>query len=172
MKIIVHRLLPCLLHGAFVRHQHNWTMEQRLTIVTLGVSDITTSTSFYEQTFGWDKTKDSNEKITFFKLGGILLSLYPKADLAEDAGVEDTKIPENGFRGFTMAHVCRSKAEVDGVFAKLKAAQGGNKHKIVVKEPKEAFWGGYSGYVADPDGNLWEVAHNPFLKMTEDGAVA
>ena len=141
-------------------------MDQRLTIVTLGVSDLKVSNAFYGDTFGWEKTSDSNDNISFFKLGGILLSLYPKAALAKDAGVDDS--PNNGsFRGFTLAHVCRSKSEVDEVFGRLRA-----KNSEIVKEPGDAFWGGYSGYIADPDGNLWEIAFNPFLKLTDDGRVA
>lgn len=136
-------------------------MEQRLTIIGLGVSDLKEATRFYEEIFGWKKTASSNENITFFQLNGILLSLYPREKLAEDA-----KVPHkgHGFKGFTLAHNARSKEEVDSLFSDLE--QKGVK---IVKRPEEVFWGGYSGYVSDMDDNLWEIAFNPFLPLDENG---
>lgn len=136
-------------------------MQQRLTIVGLGVNDLQASNDFYENTFGWTKLPSSNEGITFIQLNGILLSLYPKGKLAEDAGVS----PEGtGFKAFSLAYNTRTREEVDEVFVELK--QKGVK---IVKEPEEVFWGGYSGYIADPDDNLWEIAFNPYLSLDEMG---
>jgi len=136
-------------------------MEQRLTILTLGVNDFETANDFYQNTFGWKKMASSNENISFFQLNGILLSLYPREKLAEDAGVSAAG---SGFKGFTLAYIARSKAEVDDVIQGLEA-----KGVEIVKRPEEVFWGGYSGYIADMDGNLWEIAFNPFLKLDEQG---
>jgi len=136
-------------------------MEQRLTMIGLGVSDLSVSADFYENKFGWTKTKSSNDDIIFYQLNGMLLSLYPKEKLAADATVE----PDGeGFRGFTLAYNCRSKAEVDDVFADLK-----QKGVQTIKPAEEVFWGGYSGYIADPDGNLWEIAFNPFFELDVAG---
>ncbi len=136
-------------------------MEQRLTIVGLGVSNLKIAAQFYEEKFGWKKTASSNANITFFQLNGMLLSLYPREKLAEDATVSHEG---NGFKGFTLAHNARSKAEVDNLFLDLE-----QKGVEIVKQPEEVFWGGYSGYVADIDGNLWEIAFNPFLLLDENG---
>ena len=136
-------------------------MEQRLTIVGLGVSDLKVATQFYEEKFGWNKMSSSNDNITFFQLNGILLSLYSREKLAEDATVSPNG---NGFKGFTLAHNVRSKTEVDNLFLDLE-----QKGVEIVKQPEEVFWGGYSGYIADIDGNLWEIAFNPFLPLDENG---
>ena len=136
-------------------------MEQRLTILGLGVNDLVASTAFYENIFGWEKTKDSNENISFFKLNGILFSLYPKDKLAEDAGVGHEG---SGFKAFTIAYNTRSEAEVDDIINDLES-----KGVKIVKRPEKAFWGGYSSYVADLDDNLWEIAYNPFLPLDEKG---
>ncbi len=139
-------------------------MEQRLTIITLGVSDLKVSNEFYQDVFGWKKTKDSNEHISFFSLNGILLALYPSDSLAEDATVR----PEGtGFNRFTLAHNLRSEKEVDELFTYLKG-----KSVTVTKEPQKVAWGGYSGYISDPDGHLWEIAFNPFLSMDNLGNVS
>lgn len=136
-------------------------MEQRLTILTLGVRDLEISTRFYEEQFGWKKMASSNEDITFFQLNGILLSLYSSKKLAEDAGVNSSG---EGFKCFTIAFNARSEEEVDQIFYKMRSRQ-----VKIVKEPEKVFWGGYSGYIADPDDNLWEIAYNPFLKMDKNG---
>jgi uncharacterized glyoxalase superfamily protein PhnB len=138
-------------------------VEQRLTLITLGVADVSRATAFYEQKFGWKKMLSSNDEITFFVLNGIMLSLFKRESLAEDATIS----PEGtGFRGFSLAWNARSEAEVDAVVQELK-----NKGVTVVKEPQKVFWGGYSGYVADVDGNLWEIAFNPFLPLDDRGNV-
>ncbi|WP_142785289.1 VOC family protein [Changchengzhania lutea] len=136
-------------------------MEQRLTIITLGVNDLTKSSKFYEETFGWKKMTSSNEYISFFQLNGMLLSLYPKEKLAEDATVESQG---NGFKGFTLAFNTRTKEEVGELIQTLEG-----KGVKVVKKPKATDWGGYSGYVADVDDNLWEIAYNPFLALDDKG---
>lgn len=136
-------------------------MEQRLTIVGLGVNDLEISNHFYESILGWKKTDASNENISFFQLNGILLSLYPREKLAEDATVDHKG---EGFKGFSLAYNTRSKQEVDDLIANLK-----EKGVKIIKEPEEVFWGGYSSYFADPDHNLWEVAFNPYLTLDDKG---
>ena len=136
-------------------------MEQRLTIVTLGIEDLKTSTKFYEEIFGWKKMDSSNEDITFFQLNGMLLSLYPKDKLAEDAAVDPKG---SGFKALTLAYNTRSQEEVDEIIADLE-----KKGVKIVKRPQKVFWGGYSSYIADPDNNLWEIAFNPYLSMDDAG---
>ncbi len=136
-------------------------MEQRATIIGLGVKNLEVSTKFYQEQFGWKLLASSNESISFFQLNGILLSLYPRAKLAEDAKISHKG---SGFKGFTLAYNTRSKEEVDSLFEDLK-----RKGVRIVKQPEEVFWGGYSGYIADPDDNLWEIAFNPFLPLDEKG---
>ena len=130
-------------------------MEQRITFFTLGVTDLKVSTHFYENNFGWKRSAMSTENIVFFDLNGIHLSLYNRAALAEDATVDPAG---SGFKGFTMAHNVKSEKEVDELIEDLR-----NRGVKIVKEPQKVFWGGYSSYVSDPDGNLWEIAFNPFL---------
>ncbi|NAS13310.1 VOC family protein [Poritiphilus flavus] len=136
-------------------------MEQRLTIVGLGVNDLKISNHFYEEIIGWQKLPSSNDSISFFQLNGILLSLYPREKLAEDAQVPHEG---SGFKAFTLAYNTRTKEEVDSLIKALE-----NKGVTIVKQPEEVFWGGYSSYISDPDGNLWEIAFNPFLPLDEKG---
>ncbi|MCP4977834.1 MAG: VOC family protein [Maribacter sp.] len=136
-------------------------MEQRLTIIGLGVTNLEVSNEFYKEKFGWKLMDSSNESISFFQLNGILLSLYPREKLAEDAQVS---ADGSGFKGFTLAYNTRSKEEVDSLFEDFLS-----KGIKIVKQPEEVFWGGYSGYIADPDDNLWEIAFNPFLPLDEQG---
>ncbi|MEK6154029.1 VOC family protein [Flavobacteriaceae bacterium 3-367] len=138
-------------------------MEQRLTIVGLGVADLKVSTAFYEENFGWKKMDTSNEGISFFQLNGLLLSLYPREKLAEDAGVASEG---SGFKAFSLAYNTRTKEEVDALIEQLES-----KGVTIVKKPEEVFWGGYSSYISDPDGNLWEIAYNPYLPIDEKGNV-
>lgn len=132
-----------------------------MTIITVGVLDLVMMTKFYEEQFGWTKTSASNDNVSFFHLNGILLSLYPREKLAADAGVTSDG---TGFNAFTLAYCTRTKQEVDDFIANLKS-----KGVKIVKAPEEAFWGGYSSYVADPEGNLWEIAYNPFLEIDDAG---
>jgi catechol 2,3-dioxygenase-like lactoylglutathione lyase family enzyme len=127
-------------------------MEARLSFVTLGVSDLARATRFYEEVLGLPRLETSPE-ITFFELGQTWLSLYPRELLAADAGVP---AEGSGFTGFTLAHNVRSAEAVDALLAEVAAAGG-----RIVKVGTHAEWGGYSGYFADPDGFLWEVAWNP-----------
>lgn len=138
-------------------------MEQRLTIITLGVTDLETSTRFYTEKFGWELAPMSNENISFFHLNGILLSLYPHEALSEDAGTDPGKFNAGSF---ALAYNARSKQEVDQLISQLK-----NEGVKIKKMPCDTFWGGYSSYVSDPDGYLWEVAYNPFLPMDHLGNV-
>lgn len=137
-------------------------MDQRLTFITLGVSDLEQSKAFYEKILGWTPLKEQ-EGTTFYKLNGIIFSLFPSQELAKDAGVSGEGM---GFRHFSLAHNLGSKEEVDHLFEGF-----GKKGVAIIKPPEKVFWGGYSGYIADPDGNLWEIAFNPFLEMDEEGNV-
>lgn len=131
-------------------------MEQRLTLITLGVSDLKRSRAFYVEKFGWTPVENSSEEIVFFALkGGIQLALFPDQELARDAQVDGNG---SGFRKFSLAYNVRSEKEVDEVMTALE-----QKGVTILKRPEKVFWGGYSGYVADPDNNLWEVAYNPYL---------
>jgi hypothetical protein len=136
------------------------TFDPRISMVTLGVADVAASTAFYEK-LGFTKSSASQEAVSFFKLKGTLLGLFGRAALAADANVEDTK---PGFSGVTLAHNLSSEAEVDAAFDH--ALSCGAK---AVKKPEKVFWGGYSGYFADPDGHLWELAFNPFMANDADG---
>lgn len=138
-------------------------MQQRLTIITLGVSDLKTSEKFYTEVFGWEKSPMSQPTITFLKLNGILLSLYPVEKFKEEVNLN---VKKEGFPTFTMAHNARSEAEVDALFEQYES-----RGAKILKRPEKVFWGGYSGYISDPDGYFWEIAFNPFLKLDEDGNV-
>ncbi len=134
-------------------------MKQRITFITLGVNDLQASVVFYENTLGWKRSPMSSENIVFFDLNGIHLSLYNRKALAEDANIDASG---NGFKGFTLSHNVESEKEVDNLINDLR-----NKGVTIIKEPQKVFWGGYSSYIADPDGFLWEIAFNPFLKIEE-----
>ncbi len=136
-------------------------MRPYLSFVTLGVSDLAASRSFYGKVLGLKPMHDE-EGVAMYRLNGVVLSLFPQHELMKDAHVKDDA---RGAR-FSLAHNLGSEAEVDTFFAHLK------KHKVTItKMPEKVFWGGYSGYFADPDGHLWEVAYNPFLEMDRDGNV-
>lgn len=131
-------------------------MEQRITYLTLGVKDLDTSVAFYEDKFGWNRSEMSNENMIVYQLNGIHLALFSRDELAKDATVDSAK---GGFKGFTISYNVWSEKEVDDLINALKA-----KEVQIVKAPQKVFWGGYSSYIADPDGNLWEIAYNPYLK--------
>lgn len=137
-------------------------MDQRISLITLGVTDMARSRAFYE-TLGWHASPQSNDDVTFFQAGGSIFGLYGRAALAADATVQDTAV---GFRGVSLAYNGRDRAEVDSVLAEAVAAGA-----TLIKAAEEVFWGGYSGYFADPDGHLWEVAHNPFWTIGDDGSI-
>jgi uncharacterized glyoxalase superfamily protein PhnB len=125
----------------------------------LGVNDLNTSIDFYENKFGWQRSQMSSGDIVFYELNGISLALYPLHELAKDATVD---AGGSGFKGITIAHNTRSEEEVDSLIQNLR-----EKGVKIVKEPQKVFWGGYSSYITDPDGFLWEIAFNPFLKIEE-----
>lgn len=135
-------------------------MNQHLHIVTLGVRDLETSRKFYTETLGW-KSSRPQEGIVFFQAGGVVLALFPREELAKDAQISSEG---GGSAGFTLAYNAQSEAEVDEIISDLKT-----KGVRILKEPQKVFWGGYSSYFADPDGNCWEVAYNPFFPFDEQG---
>ena len=134
-------------------------MDQRLSLITLGVDDLPRSRAFFETGLGWSPSTVA-EGVCFYQLPGLGLALFGRGDLAEDA-----RRPVDGrFSGITLAINERSPAEVDAVFAQALAAGA-----TPLKPPQAVFWGGYSGYFADLDGHSWEVAHNPGCTIGEDG---
>ena len=135
-------------------------MEQRLSLITLGVADLARARAFYEQGLGFERGNDDDE-VAFYQLPGLVLALWDRSELAADAGVEDAG---PGFGGLALAQNQRSRDEVDAVIAQAERAGA-----RVLKPASETEWGGYSGYVADPDGHVWEIAHNPFWTIHEDG---
>lgn len=128
-------------------------MKPRISLITLGVSDLDRSVEFYEKGLGFPRM-ESPPSVAFFTLNGTWLGLYGRQALAEDAGVEPAP---HGFSGITLAHNLPSEAEVDAALEE--AVRAGAR---LVKQPQKVFWGGYSGYFADPDDYLWELAYNPF----------
>ncbi len=138
-------------------------MKPRLNIVTLGVKDLQKSRIFYKNALGWIPTKDSDDKITFFNQGGIILGLYPLDKLAEDAKISAARI---GFSGVTLAINLDSKQAVDELYHSV-IEKGG---KALVK-PRDTFWGGYDAYFADLDDNVWEIAWAPFWEYDEQGSL-
>lgn len=137
-------------------------MEQRVSIITLGVANLQRSSEFYER-LGWQRSMAEAEGIVFFQAGGIALALFPRDELAKDANLAPDG---SGFKGISLAHNTRNRIEVDSI---LKEAEGAGAR--LLKPAQEAVWGGYSGYFSDPDGFLWEVAWNPSFRMAEDGSI-
>jgi uncharacterized protein len=137
-------------------------MEQRVSIITLGVTDLGRSRDFYER-LGWRRSMANADGIVFFQAGGMALALYPRHELAKDANVP---ADGQGFSGISLAYNARSRQEVDSVLAEAKAAGA-----TILRPAQEAFWGGYTGYFSDPDGFLWEVAWNPSFSIEKDGSI-
>ena len=135
-------------------------MSARLTLVTLGVADIARARAFYVA-LGLPVGAPSNDHVVFFDMDGVILALYGRDALAADAEIPPAG---EGFRGVTLAWNVADEAAVDAAFAAALAAGA-----TAVKHPRRAFWGGRSGYFADPDGHLWEIAHNPFFPLDERG---
>lgn len=133
-------------------------MQPRISLITLGVSDLAKSIEFYEKGLGLPRRQDENEGIAFFELQGTWLALFPKTELAKDVGVT---LDANGYQSFPLAHNVESEAAADAMLEETKKA--GAK---ILKPAQKVFWGGYSGYFEDPDGYLWEVAYNPFMDLT------
>ncbi|QZT64041.1 VOC family protein [Mycolicibacterium austroafricanum] len=136
-------------------------MEQRVSLITLGVDDLVQARRFYEQGLGW-VPKAAPEGVVFYQLPGIALALFGRDDLAQDA-----RLPVDGrFSGITIAINQRTEADVDAVLAQAEAAGA-----TILKPAEKVFWGGYSGYFADPDGHVWEVALNPEWTINDDGTL-
>jgi predicted lactoylglutathione lyase len=136
----------------------------RVTVITLGVGDLAQATAFYSALFTTRPNPDY-QGVSFFELPGAWLSLYPLDKLAEDIG-PDLPVSRSTFNGVTLAYNARSREEVDAVVAQ--AARLGAR---IAKAPQDTFWGGYSGYFADPDGFYWEVAWGPMFDFAEDGSL-
>jgi uncharacterized protein len=136
-------------------------VEQRLSLVTLGVRDLARARAFYEA-LGWTTGAGPADDVVFFRAGGTILALWGREQLAEDTVVEDA----GGWGGVTLAHNVRSPDEVDAV---LNEAQGAG--ATLARPGALTFWGGYSGVFVDPDGHTWEVAHNPHWTLAADGSV-
>ncbi|MGH3011875.1 MAG: VOC family protein [Gaiellaceae bacterium] len=137
-------------------------MEQRLSLVTLGVSDLARSKAFYEG-LGWTTGAAPSDDVVFFQAGGMIVALWGREQLAEDSTVEDT----GGWGGVTLAYNTGSPEEVEAVLAEAEAAGG-----TIGRPGAPTFWGGYSGVFLDPDGHPWEVAHNPSWTIREDGSIS
>jgi uncharacterized protein len=136
-------------------------MEQRVSLVTLGVSDLARARAFYEA-LGWTSGAAPADDVVFFQAGGMIVALWDRARLAEDSVVTDG----GGWGGVTLAYNTRSPEEVDAVLAEAEAAGA-----TIGRPGAETFWGGYSGVFIDPDGHPWEVAHNPSWTIQDDGSV-
>ena len=135
-------------------------MRQKLNLITLGVDDIERSLDFFEKGLGWKKSPASQGDFALFSLGGIVLGLYPKKELAQDATVN---AEGSGFPGLTLSYNAKSEKEVDEVLKQVESLGA-----TIVKPAQKVFWGGYSGYFKDFDGHLFEVAHNPFWEFDEN----
>jgi predicted lactoylglutathione lyase len=139
-------------------------MDQRVSLITLGVGDLAAARRFYEA-LGWE-CKEVEETV-FVQAGGSAVVLWGREKLADDAGIEDAGVDGvDGFGGVALAQNVRSREEVDAIIAA--AAGAGAK---VTKPAAETFYGGYAGYFADLDGHMWEVAHNPGFTLTDDGSL-
>jgi uncharacterized glyoxalase superfamily protein PhnB len=138
-------------------------MDPRLTLVTLGVDDLDRAITFYRDVVGWTPASTA-DGVAFFDLGGTILALWPHRLLAADSGLSAEGL--GAYHGFALAYNARSREDVDAIFAQL-LERGAD----IAKLPVETHWGGYSGYFTDPDGHHWEVAHNPFWPIRDDGRV-
>jgi predicted lactoylglutathione lyase len=136
-------------------------MEQRVSLVTLGVSDLDRAKHFYEA-LGWQAGAAPSDDVVFFQTGGLIVALWDRTTLAEDSVMTDT----GGWGGITLAHNVRSPEEVDAVLAEAEQAGA-----TIGRAGAKTSWGGYSGVFVDPDGHAWEVAHNPHWTIEDDGSV-
>jgi uncharacterized protein len=137
-------------------------MDQRISLITLGVTDVPRARAFYEA-LGWTADAQPDAETVFFQAGGIVVGLWVRAKLAADSGVQDA----GGWGGITPAHNVRSRQEVDAIIEQARAAGA-----TIGREPAETFYGGYAGVFHDPDGHAWEIAHNPFWTVHDDGSVS
>lgn len=140
-------------------------MEQRLSIITLGVLDLQRAVAFYQQGMELQRHPLGGDDVAFFQMGAVILGLYPMDKLAEDAGLPEPA--DNAFRGVALAYNVRDRAEVDAILARAASCGG-----CITRPAQDMFWGGYSGYFADTEGNSWEVAWNPAFPIAEDGSVS
>lgn len=138
-------------------------MDQRLSIITLGVADLDRAKAFYLDGLGWIEVEQPSEAICFIQLPAIVLGLYSWDELAADMALDPIP-PGPGYRGFSLAYNTATREETDEVLAEAVSSGG-----TLLKAAEEVFWGGYSGYFADPDGHPWEVAHNPYTTPGDDG---
>jgi catechol 2,3-dioxygenase-like lactoylglutathione lyase family enzyme len=137
-------------------------MEQRISLITLGVADVSRARAFYEQ-LGWHGQEVQDT--VFIQVGGVAFVLWGWNELAEDGGVPAAQaVP--GFRGFSLAHNVRSRQQVDEALATARSAGA-----TITRPAAETFYGGYAGYFTDPDGHLWEIAHNPGFPLADDGSI-
>lgn len=137
-------------------------MQQRVSVITLGVRDLVRARSFYE-TLGWTTGAEPDDDVVFFQAGGMVVALWGRDKLAEDTVVPDG----GGWGGITLAHNVHSPGEVDRVLAEAEAAGA-----TIARPGAETFWGGYSGVFVDLDGHAWEVAHNPHWTLRENGSIS
>jgi catechol 2,3-dioxygenase-like lactoylglutathione lyase family enzyme len=140
-------------------------VQPRVSIVTLGVGDLGRSVDFYRDGLGWPKSSVGGDEVAFFKTGGVVIALFPRASFTEDAGVGEDDVDRGAFSRFSLAHNVAEEKDVDSVLAE--AAEAGAE---VVKGAREVFFGRH-GFFADPDGYLWEVAWNPSFPMAPDGGI-
>jgi predicted lactoylglutathione lyase len=139
-------------------------MQPRISLITLGVADLARARRFYEAGLGWKASAASNDNVVLIQLaGGVGLGLFSRSALAEDAHIAEAG---SGFGGITLAQNLPSKEAVDHAMRSAIAAGG-----KLLKKPRDVFWGGYSGYFADPDGHAWELAWNPFFPLSADGGI-
>jgi len=136
-------------------------MEQRLSVITLGVADLARARAFYEA-LGWTTGAAPADDVVFFQAGGMVVALWGRSQLAEDSGVTEGE----GWGGITLAHNVRSPSEVDSLMSEAAGAGA-----TITRRAGDTFWGGYSGVFLDPDGYPWEIAHNPHWTIAEDGSV-
>jgi catechol 2,3-dioxygenase-like lactoylglutathione lyase family enzyme len=137
-------------------------VEQRVSLVTLGVRDLAKARAFYEA-LGWRSGAAPADNVVFFQAGGLVVALWGRAELADDSTVEDA----GGWGGITLAYNVSSPGEVDAVIEEARAAGA-----TIGREPAATFWGGYSGVFLDPEGHPWEIAHNPHWTIGPDGSTS
>jgi len=140
-------------------------VEPRVSLLTLGVSDLERAVAFYRDGLGWPKFDAGGDEVAFFRTGGVVIALFPRASFAADAGVDVEDVEGGGFSRFSLAHNVAEERQVDSVLAE--AAEAG---ATIVKEAQEIFFGRH-GFFVDPDGFLWEVAWNPSFPMAADGSI-
>jgi catechol 2,3-dioxygenase-like lactoylglutathione lyase family enzyme len=140
-------------------------VEPRVSLITLGVSDLERAVAFYRDGLEWPKSEVGGDEVAFFKTGGVVIALFPRPSFAADAGIDVDDVEHGGFSRISLAHNVAEEGQVDSV---LKEAAGAG--ATIVKEAQEIFFGRH-GFFADPEGYLWEVAWNPSFPMAEDGSI-